>query len=136
MTESSRLRVTGLLVSYLPGFAAELSRQGYAPFSVCMQLRLLTSLSRWPAAEQVEASEVTPAVLERFVAARPAVAGLDDGWRTKAGTISPEGLEDRRGRGQPRLRRGRRLPESSPTRKRRPAVSRRPSCAEKRSRSR
>jgi len=66
----SRARVSGPLEPYAPGFACELSRQGYSPFTVVDQLRLMAHLSRWLAGEELDGSGLTPDALERFLDAR------------------------------------------------------------------
>ena len=47
MSNRSRVRVSGPLVPYVQGFAAELERLGYTVGSAEHQLRLLAHLSRW-----------------------------------------------------------------------------------------
>jgi integrase/recombinase XerD len=68
----SRVRMTGPLTPLKGGFAAELSRQGYAPGSLRGQLYLMAHLSRWLADEGLAALDLTPAVAERFLDARRA----------------------------------------------------------------
>ena len=68
----SRVRVTGPLAEYAPGFAVELARVGYRENSKADQLRLLAHLSRWLAGEGLGAVEVTIAVGDEFLAARRA----------------------------------------------------------------
>ncbi|MGH3320359.1 MAG: site-specific integrase [Streptosporangiaceae bacterium] len=70
MVNVSGVWCTGPLEPYLRGFADELSRSGYTPGSAQHQLRLMAHLSRWLAAEGVEATQVTLPVVEAFVAAR------------------------------------------------------------------
>lgn len=72
MVDPSRVRVTGPLAPHAEGFAAELTRQGYAQLSRVIQLRLLSHLSRWLASEGLESGGLSARVAERFVAARRA----------------------------------------------------------------
>lgn len=72
MSDTPRVRMTGPLALFQHGFAAELSRQGYAAGSLRSQLHLMAHLSRWLAAEGLEALDLTPAVAERFLQARRA----------------------------------------------------------------
>ena len=63
----SRVRVDGPLAWWAPGFVAELEGLHYAPSSAVQQVRVLAKLSAWLAAEGLEASDLTPAVIARFV---------------------------------------------------------------------
>jgi len=73
----SRVRVSGPLEPYAHGFACELSRQGYSPFTVVDQLRLMAHLSRWLVGEKLDGSRLTPGALERFLAARRGAGYVD-----------------------------------------------------------
>lgn len=55
---TSRVQITGPLVPYAAGFVADLELQGYRPYPVCDQLRLLAYVSRW-----LEEQSLTPADL-------------------------------------------------------------------------
>lgn len=70
MSHPSRVRLTGPLMSFAQGFAAELSRQGYRPNAAANQLQLLAHLSRWLAAKGLEATTLTASALDEFLAAR------------------------------------------------------------------
>ena len=70
MSQASRVRVTGPLVSYVDGFYAELAAQGYQPRSAEDQVRLLAHLSRWLAAEGLAGADLSPEVIEQFRRAR------------------------------------------------------------------
>jgi site-specific recombinase XerD len=70
--QSGRVRVTGPLLPYAEGFRAELAERGYASSSAAKQLRLLAHLSRWLASQGLEAAELVPQQVERFLAARHA----------------------------------------------------------------
>lgn len=72
MAARPRVRVSGPLASYAGGFSGELARLGYTPLSARLQLQLMAHLSRWLASERLDAAALTPAVLERFLAARRA----------------------------------------------------------------
>lgn len=65
---ASRVRVVGPLAPLAPGFVSELERLHYAPSSVYQQARVTARLSAWLAAEGLEASDLTPMVVARFVA--------------------------------------------------------------------
>lgn len=70
MKVSARVRIAGPLTGCAAGFAAELARQGYTDLSLANQLRLVADLSRWLEGEGKEAKDITPEVIERFVARR------------------------------------------------------------------
>jgi len=71
MTDPLRVRVSGPLEPFAVGFAAELSRRGYARDSVVLQLHLMAHLSRWLECERLAVGELRSAAeVERFVAAR------------------------------------------------------------------
>ena len=72
MMDPSRVRVTGPLEQYAPGFVAELVGVGYRPVSAAFQLQLMAHLSRWLAGEGLEVRELDLEVAERFLAARRA----------------------------------------------------------------
>jgi site-specific recombinase XerD len=72
MGDPSRARVTGPLQVYAPGFAGELARLGYTIESAYGQMLVMAHLSRWLADEGLDAAGLTPAVAERFLAARRA----------------------------------------------------------------
>jgi len=86
MIDPSRVRVTGPLAPFAPGFAAELSRQGYAPASIYPHMRLCAQLSSWLAAEGLSPDALSPEVVERFLGVRRLV-----GYRnyTGAGAAVP-----------------------------------------------
>lgn len=52
MSEPSRVRVSGPLAPYAPGFAEELAAHGFAPTSAGNQLQLLAHMSRWLEAQE------------------------------------------------------------------------------------
>lgn len=68
----SRVRVTGPLGPYAPGFIAELVERGYTPVSVGHQLRLLAHVSRWLAGEGLGPDDLSSARVGEFMAARRA----------------------------------------------------------------
>jgi hypothetical protein len=72
MGDPSRARVTGPLHQNAPGFVAELARLGYTASSASGQMFVMAHLSRWLAAEGLDAAGLTPQVAERFLAARRA----------------------------------------------------------------
>lgn len=70
--KASRVRITGPLKVYAPGFASELTRAGYTENATADQVRLLAHLSRWLAAQGLGAADLTPEVGDAFLAARRA----------------------------------------------------------------
>src|SRR5215218_6080495 len=86
MKDPSRVRVSGPLEAFAPGFAAELERIGYAPLGATLQLRLMARLSRWLESERLRAAGLTEDVVERFLAERRGggLSGLRDGAGDRA----------------------------------------------------
>jgi hypothetical protein len=64
--------VTGPLISFAEGFAAELAKQGYRPNAAANQLQLLAHLSGWLAVKGLDATTLSASVLNEFLAARRA----------------------------------------------------------------
>jgi integrase/recombinase XerD len=64
--------LSGPVAEYGPGFAAEVQRLGFTPFSAEHQLRLLAHLSRWMQAGSLEVGQLTPARVDEFLAERRA----------------------------------------------------------------
>jgi integrase/recombinase XerD len=69
---SSRVRVTGPLAAYAPGFRAQLAACGYAPSSAAAHLLLMARMSRWLDATSVDAETFTPQQVGRFFRAHRA----------------------------------------------------------------
>jgi integrase/recombinase XerD len=69
-TKPSWPRVAGPLAQYAGGFRAELAQLGYTPLTAVGQLRLMAHLSRWLAAEGLDAPALTMPVAERYFAGR------------------------------------------------------------------
>jgi integrase len=67
------VRFTGPLTAYAPGFSAELARLGFTKFSSQTQLGLAAHLSRWLDQQGLGTAALTPATVDRFLAARRAV---------------------------------------------------------------
>lgn len=84
MKVSARVRVSGPLVSYVEGFTAALSAQGYTDRSIANQLGLVAHLSRWIDRRVIAPEQITAYVVERFIA---------DRRRTHAALRSPRALE-------------------------------------------
>ncbi len=95
MADLLRVRVSGPLLPYAPGFAAELFGQGYTRVSARFQLQLMAHLSRWLADNGLDSTGLTPAAIEAFVSVRRA-AGYTNYRSPKA--MSPL-LEHLRGLG-------------------------------------
>jgi integrase/recombinase XerD len=70
MPRPDRVRVSGPLLSFAEGFQVQLVEQGYTPGSVQFQLQLLACLSRWLEAGGVAVGELSPAMVELFLAER------------------------------------------------------------------
>jgi len=69
MSDPSRLRISGALEPFAPGFATELARQGYVPRAVVHHLHLVAHLSRWLTEQGLPESDLA-AHTERFLTAR------------------------------------------------------------------
>ena len=65
---ASRVRVDGPLARWAPGFVAELEGLRYAPSSAHQQVKVSAKLSAWLAGEGLDAWDLTPVVVARFVA--------------------------------------------------------------------
>lgn len=72
MRDPSRVRVTGPLQQYAPGFVVELARLGYKPNAAACQLQLMAHLSRWMGAGHLGPVALTPEAAAAFLAARRA----------------------------------------------------------------
>src|SRR5215813_6180410 len=72
MRDPSRVRVTGPLQQYAPGFVTELARLGYKPKAAAFQVQLMAHLSRWMDAGRLEPVGLAPLMAGAFLAARRA----------------------------------------------------------------
>lgn len=72
MNEPSRVRVTGPLASYAPGFREELAGWGYTKSSSAGQLQLMAHVSGWLAGQGLDVGGLTPGCVEQFFALRRA----------------------------------------------------------------
>ena len=70
MSDPSKVRVTGPLASYAPGFITELADAGYTPLSATLQLRLAAEVSRWLTVQGLDVAGLTAGTAEQFMAAR------------------------------------------------------------------
>jgi integrase/recombinase XerD len=77
MRGPSRVRVSGPLEEFGPGFRVELERQGYSRLGATPQLRLMAHASRWMQSEGLAPEELTGEVVDRFLAARRAAGRRD-----------------------------------------------------------
>ena len=63
-----RVRVSGPLAAFADGYLVDLVEQGYRLWPAQKHLYFLASVSRWMETEDVGVAELTPGVVERFVA--------------------------------------------------------------------
>lgn len=64
--------VTGPLEPYAAGFAADLEMQGYTSNSTACQLGWIAQLSQWMGDQRIDAVDLTPPTIDRYLAARHA----------------------------------------------------------------
>lgn len=69
MGRASVARVCGPLRPFASGFLAELLEQGYGWTAVAARLRLMAELSSWLTVRGLEPTELTPSLVEEFLAA-------------------------------------------------------------------
>jgi len=69
----SRRQLVGPLARFAPGFAEELRRQGYTPYSVGAQTRLLGVLSGWLLKQSLTEQDLHKSEIARFLDARRTV---------------------------------------------------------------
>jgi integrase/recombinase XerD len=77
MKNPSRVRLSGPLQEFGPGFVDELERQGYSPIGATLQVRLMARVSSWMQAEGLVAWELSDEVVARFLAERCAAGHRD-----------------------------------------------------------
>lgn len=70
MKVSARVRVSGPLSSFVAGFAAKLTEQGYTDLSLANQIRLVAHFSRWLDRRRIELQQLTADLVNRYVAHR------------------------------------------------------------------
>jgi integrase/recombinase XerD len=73
MKNPSRVRLSGPLQEFGPGFVGELERQGYLPIGATLQVRLMARVSSWMEVESVVPWELSDEVVARFLGERRAV---------------------------------------------------------------
>ena len=86
MVSPLRVRLSGPLQEFGPGFVVELERVGYSPVGATLQVRLMARVSSWMQANGVACGELSGEVLERFLAGRR-LAGHRD--YVTAGAVAP-----------------------------------------------
>ncbi|MEV4245877.1 tyrosine-type recombinase/integrase [Streptosporangium canum] len=79
--------VTGPLASHETALRTELAAMGYASKSVADAVLMMARLSRWMESQQVEASELSPDVLEEFLRARRAATRVEGVARRGLGSV-------------------------------------------------
>jgi len=72
MVARMKVRMSAPLAPFAAGFSGELARLGYTALSARLQLQLMAHVSRWLASERLDAAALTPAAVDRFLAARRA----------------------------------------------------------------
>src|SRR5262245_25730354 len=77
MKDPSRVRMTGPLAEYAPGFAAQLGRLGYTPSSATAQLYLMAHLNRWLLVRGLDGSAMSAAVVEEYIVERRTAGYVD-----------------------------------------------------------
>lgn len=70
MSVAAQVRMTGPLVRYRDGFAAELTAHGYTDLSCANLLRLMADFSGWLQREKIELASIHQGVISRFLAKR------------------------------------------------------------------
>src|SRR3954454_14364336 len=65
-----RVRVSGPLAAFADGFVVDLVEQGYRLWPAQAHVEFLACVSRWMQDEGVDAAQLTPRAVERFVAER------------------------------------------------------------------
>lgn len=70
MSDPSRVRISGPLAPFAPGFDAELAQAGYTPFSRAQHLRLAAHLSRWLEGQGLDSHVLSLACIERYLQSR------------------------------------------------------------------
>src|SRR3546814_8937561 len=83
MSVSSRVRMSGPMIEYRAGFAAELVSLGYTDLSTAQQLRLMACLSDWLVDRGLEPTEFDDVAIEEFLEARRRAGHVE--WRTRVG---------------------------------------------------
>ncbi len=77
MKNPSRVRLSGPLKEFGPGFVGELERLGYSPIGATLQVRLMARVSSWMQAESLVLGGLSDEVVERFLAERRAAGHRD-----------------------------------------------------------
>ncbi|HZL49078.1 MAG TPA: site-specific integrase [Solirubrobacteraceae bacterium] len=77
MKNPSRVRLSGPLQEFGPGFVGELERLGYSPVGATLQVRLVARVSGWMQAEGLVPGGLSDEVVARFLAERRAAGHRD-----------------------------------------------------------
>ena len=70
MRDPSRVGVAGPLEPYAEGFGGELVALGYSPGVAALHLQVMGHLSGWLASRSLDATALTPALVDRYLADR------------------------------------------------------------------
>ena len=77
MKDPSKVRLSGPLQEFGPGFVGELERLGYSSVGATLQVRLMARVSRWMQAESLVPGGLSDDVVARFLAERCAAGHRD-----------------------------------------------------------
>ena len=77
MKNPSKVRLSGPLQEFGPGFVGELERLGYSSVGATLQVRLMARVSRWMQAESLVPGGLSDDVVARFLAERCAAGHRD-----------------------------------------------------------
>jgi integrase/recombinase XerD len=77
MKDPLRVRLSGPLQEFGPGFVVELEWQGYSLLGATLQMRLMARVSSWMQVEGLACGELSDEVVERFLAERRAAGHRD-----------------------------------------------------------
>jgi integrase/recombinase XerD len=81
--DPSRVRVAGPLEPYVEGFGGELVALGYRPDTAAMHLRVMSHLSGWLASQGLDATALTPMLVDVYLAERRSM-GCPSHWTRRS----------------------------------------------------
>src|SRR6266498_2633441 len=92
MRDPSRVRVPGPLEPYAEDFRSQLAERGYSPDAAAVQLQLMGHLSGWLAGRGLDATGLTAAVVDAYLAERRS-SGCASHWTRLASAPPPAPAE-------------------------------------------